>query len=326
MPIDPKKYYDLDSETGRENWVRFMKRGLPPEVFKRWELEVKPTLGKKGPLVSPPPRPPGESFSRQRFEYQTDPSLQGSSEPTEAAPESTEEERDPIEATPEPTGDYQCWNDFISNVDLDYRPASYGPEWRSANQAIAHLTGLERRHAVRALLRDQPYRQWQALMAYEELTEDEAAWAQIRRHLGPRPDYEHDPIEIAHLTICSTLGDWSSVAATRIDSGYRFRILSSSDDLAGPVTQPFSEAPGPLSMRELIDLIDRSRHEDDIWAEGGLVLGSVHGTLRESTSIEEAVNFVKVDSAYYPELGEYYRLLATEQANEVRRNDEYDDP
>ena len=64
-----------------------------------------------------------------------------------------------------------------------------------------------------------------------------------------------------------------------------------------------------MTVQQLVRLIDQSYVQDDIFAEGGLMLGNWESAL-EAGSPEEAVRFAWIDSAFYPELTQYYEAVA----------------
>ena len=207
--------------------------------------------------------------------------------------------------------------------DLSFRPVSYSADERTANKMIARLSGVERRDAVRNMLRSKPYRQWAALMAREELTEDEAVWAGIKRQTGPIPTYLGTAIEIVRIGINSTLGDEVLIYAVVSDESYEYIIRSSMEEEGGKIVQSFDKSDLPLTLGELVELIDRSFHAGDVYAEGGLMIGNWESGLEAGA--EAAIDFVSIDSPYYPTLADYYQAVATRWVSDHTNSDDVEE-
>jgi len=180
---------------------------------------------------------------------------------------------------------------ILSSDDLAFRPETYWPD---------DATGLETERPRKALDRATPF--------------------------GPGtdflPDYLDDEVEIACVSLQSTMGDVISVRARREGDVIRYRVVDEyedPDDEDAPDerwTPGFAESRQSLTMAEMIDLMDRTTFND--WGnEGipsikvyvGLVQSIMNPMLDELTTREEREEhryFASVDSAWYPLLDAHY--------------------
>ena len=214
----------------------------------------------------------------------------------------------------------------IGEVDTGVRPAGYQAEDRQIYAEYASQSGRERTNKVKQILIHQVFRrQWATRLACEELTEEEREWlAGNYRSFGLDPRNVLDgPTEIAHIQLCSVHSESYRVMAEKVSKGYQFNIKHDWEDENGRTVQPFTHADRPLTVQQLVRLIDESSVQGDIFAEGGLMLGNWESAL-EGDSPEEAVRFAWIDSAFYPGLTQYYEAVAETWVAE-RTVDEDDD-
>ena len=198
----------------------------------------------------------------------------------------------------------------VGEVGMGVQPADYRAEDRSIYAEYGSQSGRERTDKVRQILIHQVFqRQWATRLVYEEFSEEEREWlAGIRQYSGLDPAKVLDgPTEIAHIQLCSVHGESYRIMAERVAKGYQFNIKYVWED--EHIVQPFTHADRPLTVRQLVRLIDGSYIQGDIFAEGGLMLGNWESAL-EASSPEEAVRFAWIDSAFYPGLTQYYEAVA----------------
>jgi hypothetical protein len=208
------------------------------------------------------------------------------------------------------------------DFDLSFRPNTY---WEHGDPIAAILAGIKgeaRRELVIA-----------ALEAGEEISEgllDSLLEESLRQGWGALHPLlmggEYLPSDlpgettIARISLRSTTGDVSEVRARPTGRGIRYRIV---DEYETEFVLPFDRSETPLSLGELIKLIDES---DGFEEEPGLVRPVIHrnfGLGDPPTSDPEWVKsvrqFVIVSSQFYPELRDYYVAFVEEWMIEVSR-------
>lgn len=209
----------------------------------------------------------------------------------------------------------------LEKFDFDYRPASYWPASRTRAQLLSRIKGRVRRDLAAAALEEGGVQALDAFLARESLPDEERrAWG--LRHpmcMGGEylPDLDAREVEIARLSLASTMSDQISIRARAGKNHIRIFVVDEYEMQYRPSHRRVQQ---PLSLRELIRLIDTT---ENTWSEKsfGMVWSLIHGVYDDSACMtpQEAGDFVTVDSAFYPELGAYYadraaRWVAQEQA------------
>ena len=191
----------------------------------------------------------------------------------------------------------------VDGIDLDYTPAAYFAA-RDLHLALpSDIQGQARRDLARDLAA-----KGEALppeLAAPVLSEDaRRAWGAIHpmlmggEYLPPMPD---DEVEIARISLASSTGDQISVRARRTKKGNAYSIVDEYDTADEYELDP-STSRSPLSMRQLVDMLDGACHH------GGAVMSHVIANVVEhGESAEEYRGFVRVESDFYPDLGAYYK-------------------
>src|SRR4051794_5344828 len=110
-------------------------------------------------------------------------------------------------------------------------------------------------------------------------------------------------VAVAHITLDSVLGDVMSVIAVPAPGG-RIRFCVLNDEGGEPVGPLAETADGPLSLRELIDLIDGVKLGEGL--ELGLVYGTLHMNDLVGTGRPEDTSFISVGSEIYDDLWAHY--------------------
>jgi hypothetical protein len=120
------------------------------------------------------------------------------------------------------------------------------------------------------------------------------------------PDFEGDEVEIARVTLASVMGDVISIRARRQGARIHYRIV---DEYEGETVYSCEPADSelPLTMRELIELMDNARGEG-MYPDYGTGLTTVWRDFHadNGSSPDEMVRFVRVSSELYPDLHRYY--------------------
>jgi len=115
------------------------------------------------------------------------------------------------------------------------------------------------------------------------------------------PSLGQDSVEIVRIVFASIAQDVISIRATRT----RTRILYCvQDEYESEFRQRCLSSTLPLSLNELIRLIDTTQHSDPI-GRGGLVWSHILWHVREGF-LNEARDLISVASEFYAELGNYY--------------------
>jgi hypothetical protein len=116
-------------------------------------------------------------------------------------------------------------------------------------------------------------------------------------------------VEIAGVALASTTGDVISVRARPIPNGIRLRVV---DEYGARFKVKNPVRVVPLSLGELVELIDTTEHEGMV----GLVEAYLDFNWEDGMGSEgdpaELQDFAQVVSDFYPQLGAYYEQRAEE--------------
>lgn len=125
-------------------------------------------------------------------------------------------------------------------------------------------------------------------------------------------------VEICRIELLSTLLDQIIVLATYEQGKYTYEIQ---DDYEQEINLPFSTSTKPLSLQELINLLNKSSYKEIHleYGEGGrgIVLDWLYAFPQETQELLQNINFVRVYSSHYPELHGYYEIQKKIFINEV---------
>ena len=225
----------------------------------------------------------------------------------------------------------------MSFIDLQFRPQSY---WDSANPLTAilgNIKGENRRQMARDFITGS------AAEILGEINSDLLADViddGLRNELGSLhpswmggeylPDYLPGEVEIARIVLASVTQDIISVRARRRRGGTRilYRIVDEyHDEPENRFTCTPKSSAGPLSLYELIGLIDRVGYMD--LNPDRLSLTDRLLDLQEGSSPGDLLDFVTVESELYPDLSVYYRWKVQgwveEKLRELGADEEEDD-
>lgn len=187
------------------------------------------------------------------------------------------------------------------DLQLDWRPDTYWPNTPNEQTVLARIKGTARRQAVAAALAGTstlPPDAVDALLA-ESLDDDTR---RLLSRIHPRlmggeylPDTKPDEVEIARAQLESTLGDVISVRARRTPDGITYRVVDEYTAEGSSWDCAPQHSTVPLSLRELIGLIDSAGLND-----------TIRDQQLECYSPEQAADFVSIYSDLYTELDTYY--------------------
>lgn len=135
------------------------------------------------------------------------------------------------------------------------------------------------------------------------------------------PGFLPSEVEIARIELASALGDVTSIRARPAENGGIDIRVVDDDDWRYVWAPTWSQ--GPLTMRELISLIDAAYAEES--EEDGTGFTTRHWDhVVENGSLQDAIEFVRISSFYYPRLEQYYQHQATLWM-QSRTRDSYDE-
>ena len=201
---------------------------------------------------------------------------------------------------------------YQSSIDLEYRPLSYWPESENREQRLARIHGKVRRDITRQTLESGGIGELNFLgpeLSAESLSEQaRQAWGGIHpSHMGGEylPPYKDSEVEIARISLKSVTSDQISIRASGQDGDIQYRVV---DEYETEYQLPIENSHEPLTLTELIMLIDQTNHS---FNESGSGLIRYHWDRNTNfTDPEEVIDFVSIESAYYPELCTYYEQEA----------------
>ena len=198
-------------------------------------------------------------------------------------------------------------------IDLDYRPGRYF--WAlGANVLLpSGISGEARRKLYRARIEagGTVHDGLDAELLDEPLRE---AWGRLDpRNMGGEylPPLRKGEVEIARISLESTMADQISVRARRVGERIRYRVVDEYE--VAYVCHPASSV-APLSMRQLVALLESA-------SEGGSIIFSILASNSRASRSEELATFITVSSDFYADLGRYYRALTDAFLEELARED-----
>ena len=202
----------------------------------------------------------------------------------------------------------------MSMIDLNFRPETYWPEAFTPDQLLSRVKGKVRRDIAKSVFSEQGFIGLTEFLSREELEDDARdRWGGIHpAMMGGEylPNLEPGEVEIAVISLRSVMCDQISVRAKPLAAKIKYRVACEYEDMGLVYVPPFDESEKPLTLAELMQLIDGSKVEDGPYP-GGL-LASNWAMMQDSCcDEEEIVSFLSLSSTYYPELGNYYHVLAS---------------
>ena len=195
----------------------------------------------------------------------------------------------------------------MPHYDLTYRPSTYWPDAPSVPQLLASIAG----EARRAIVTNQPDVSVDAgdWILQPTLTPAERGWWGSLHPSFMGGEYlsalEAGAVEIARISLASTTADQVSVRARRLDDGIAYRIV---DEYDTPYVCERRSAE-PLTLAELIALLDDTDHPDEEFSGGGLVKAHwqhIADYAAPRSRYREVSEFVTVSSPFYTGLSTYY--------------------
>jgi len=195
-------------------------------------------------------------------------------------------------------------------IDLNYRPNTYWPEALDQEQLLSRIQGESRRTIARNILAEEGFAGLNAFLARETLDDEERRyWGLVHPHcMGGEylPQLGVEDVEIARISLASTTGDQISIRASHAGEKIRYEVC---DEYEWTYELAFTESEQPLTLAELIALIDGSKNREEE-QPGGLLVCHWENMISWGHGPDEAVDFAWIQSAWYLELANYYEQVA----------------
>ena len=202
----------------------------------------------------------------------------------------------------------------MNNIDLSFRPDTYWPDSLTPEQLLSRIRGKRRQDIARQLYEEFGFTALNEFLVREGLSEeDRTAWGAA----GPwcmggeyLPELEEGEVEIARISLASTTSDQISVRARQDGDFIRYRIVGEYEEEESMRQQlPFDVADHPLSLGELMDMIQGAK-TSDCTCPVGIFSSSWIMMLEFAEGPEEIAGFLSVSSAFYPGIDECCREMA----------------
>lgn len=175
---------------------------------------------------------------------------------------------------------------------------------------------------ARRILREKGFVGLTRFIAREEIDgQDRRMWGSIHPALmGGEflPRLGAGEVEIARISLESTTNDQISVRARITQGGIRYSVVDEYDSV---IRLPFDSSEAPLTLDEMIRLIDGAGYDADLYS-GGLMLFHLNANFDLGGELDELKGFVSIESAYYPGLSAYYRRVLDQWFAERRSPEE----
>ena len=199
----------------------------------------------------------------------------------------------------------------LKNFDMEFRPVSY---W-GLNTLSVHLLSSIKKEETRQRIKEFINNYGEQKLTNENFTknklneEERVIIKRIEPHysIEENTDNKNDEInvEIARLTMKSTLGDYISFRAKKNNNKITYSIL---DEYQGIFNLSIKSSKRPLSFKEIIKLIDEST--SDSYMDYNYVYGGARQSNYDDNDYdpEEYWDFETIDSNYYNQLYEWYNI------------------
>jgi hypothetical protein len=189
----------------------------------------------------------------------------------------------------------------IPGIDLSFRPASYFWPMGLETHLLSRIKGAERRAAAEGLIKAGRVDEIFDFIAKSALDDDERrAFGGIHpRFMGGEylPDLAENEVEIARITIQSTLQDVTSVFARRGKRRIHYRVVDEyeGETLCGKAERTSTR---PLTLGEL------EKFFNGVWSIFEILEMNFADDGYDPDGIR---SFASVTSQFYPQIGELYR-------------------
>ena len=202
-------------------------------------------------------------------------------------------------------------NEELKKFDMDFRPISY---W-GLNTLSIHLLSSIKKEETRQRIKDFINNYGEHKLTNENFTknklneEERIIIKKLEVHYSTE-EYSSDKndeinVEIARLTMKSTLGDYISFRAKKNNNKITYSIV---DEYEGIFEHSIKSSKRPLTFKEIIKLIDEST--SDSYMDYNYVYGGARQSNYDDNDYdpEEYWDFETIDSNYYNQLYEWYNI------------------
>lgn len=191
-------------------------------------------------------------------------------------------------------------------IDFKYRPKSYFFPMGANKFLLATVKGTERRRDVERLIKEGREREVLDWLAHSALDNDTRS---LIGSIHPKfmggeylPDLDELEVEVARIELASVTSDVFSIRARKYKGRIYYRAVDEYKTIF-KLTPSWSK--NPLSLKQLIKLIETAA--DPEYGEHTLGLRFLDESYRlYDFELEECRSFMRVTSAFYPDLEPYY--------------------
>lgn len=196
-----------------------------------------------------------------------------------------------------------------TDIDLSFRPGTYWPGSPDREMLLSRIQGKARRELARKALEEEEVAGLTAFLGREELDAfDREMWGRIHPMcMGGEylPSMDQGEVEIARVSLKSTTGDQISVRACREGDKIRYSVV---DEYETDFIPAFEVSDRPLTLEEIVNFLDGTEQANYDY-QGGLIQIYWEDPFGSYGTVDERLDFVSVESGFYPELAEYYEKL-----------------
>ena len=190
---------------------------------------------------------------------------------------------------------------------LEYRPSQiFGPQDLKSfyqSRILGQLRGKLISDNVEKVTVPDPLKKSSIEPNYRRVLEQIHPWMMGGEYL---PDLLTDEVELCRVVLKSTTMDVTSLRIRKQKRRYTYRVV---DEYSNKFKISPKTSTRPITMREVIQIIDQCSifdENDDELEFQGLVEPQIIHLKDYGYSKEETLDFVTVESQFYPELYEYY--------------------
>ncbi len=195
----------------------------------------------------------------------------------------------------------------FKGIDYDFRPQSYGVTTDPLQAILAKVQGTKRRQMIRDYWAEGRLEELADTHLKDVLTEEQRAslGAIHPSFMGGEylPSYGEGEVEIARIELQSTTADVISVRARHEAGMIRYFVV---DEYETEFRVEPESSPEPLTLAELIALIDGAADEDSLAT--CFTIMNYEGD-KSLDGLERIKDFTTVESDFYPQLALHYQKV-----------------
>ena len=195
-------------------------------------------------------------------------------------------------------------------INYDFTPGSYWEGDDLLQSVLRNVKGENRRQMIIDYFRDGRLDELDEVLLADEVS-DETRQSLGRIHpsfMGGEylPGYLPGEVEIARICLRSTTSDVISVRARpTARATIAYRVV---DEYEEEFVLPIKENDQPLTLEQLIQLLDNGTMQNSGFPSGGLSLG-YNNLNAEDSDFEHLRHFTRIESEIYDQLDEHYQQV-----------------